>query len=69
MPEVDFVYMIDEVFRRLDLRTTLLLNNRKILDVYKRQEPGLQATQEDDPDIYVRLYNDPKPELDRKSDV
>ena len=31
MPEVDFVYMIDEVFRRLDLRTTLLLNNRKIL--------------------------------------
>ena len=31
MPEVDFVYMIDEVFRRLKLRTTLLLNNRKIL--------------------------------------
>lgn len=31
IPEVDFVYIIDEVFRRLDLRTTLLLNNRKIL--------------------------------------
>lgn len=31
MPEVDFVYMIDEVFRRLKLRTILLLNNRKIL--------------------------------------
>lgn len=31
MPEVDFVYMIDEVFRRLDLRTKLLLNNRKVL--------------------------------------
>lgn len=31
LPEVDFVYIVDEVFRRLDLRTTLLLNNRKIL--------------------------------------
>lgn len=31
LPEVDFVYIIDEVFRRLDLGTRLLLNNRKIL--------------------------------------
>lgn len=34
-----------------------------LVSVDGRDEPGLQATQEDDPDIYVRLYNDPKPEL------
>ena len=34
-----------------------------LVSVDGRDEPGLQATQEDDPDIYVRLYNDPKLEL------
>lgn len=34
-----------------------------LISVDGRDEAGLQAAKEGDPDIYVRLYNDPKPEL------
>lgn len=34
-----------------------------LISIDNRDEPLLSATKEDDPDIYVRLYNDPKPEL------
>ena len=34
-----------------------------LISIANRDEPLLSATKEDDPDVYVRLYNDPKPEL------
>ena len=52
------------------VRTKAMLNKLGFKDfkeipisVDGRDESGLQAAKEGDPDIYVRLYNDPKPEL------
>lgn len=52
------------------VRTKAMLNKlgfkdfkEGLISVDNRDEPMLSATKEDDPDIYVRLYNDPKPEL------
>ena len=52
------------------VRTKAMLNQlgfkdfkEGLINVDNRDEPLLSATKEDDPDVYVRLYNDPKPEL------